>query len=416
MRERVCVLSDSPYFYPPFTAGGSVGQLLQITKSLRRGGADAFIVAREPTDPWDPKTATPEDPPITYVGPAGEQRGKGWGALLPNLLYVLHAFGFLIANRKRFDIVLVSGFRLLAVPASLAARLMGRPCIVRLEDANDLTFTLTKESSERMGKVGRGIMLAIVRTLYWSAFRLSHRLIAFSPDIASRLIEMGAPPRKVQVIPNGLDVGTFEPASAEARRALRERLDLPADKTVFVYTGRLTRSKGVMDLIQAWTELASERNDVLLLMLGIEGGGPDGCEADARSTLASRGVASSVLFRGSVRNVADYLKASDIFVFLSHGEMLSLSVLEALAVGLPSLLTTVGAVKYLRRTPKWGYVVEPRSPSSDVAARLRMLLSERNEWPAMGQAGRALATAGYSIDSVTEQYRSLFQQLGKSTG
>jgi len=413
MTERICVLSDSPYFYPPFTAGGSVGQLLQLTKSLRRSNVEAFIVAREPSDKWDPASAAADTPPITYLRPAGEQRGKAWSALLPNVIYVCRAFCFLIAARAAYDIVLVSGFRLLAVPAAFAARLLRKPCIVRVEDSNDLTFTLTKESSQRMGAVGRNVMLAIIRTLYWSAFRLSHRVIAFSPDIARRLGEMGAPAEKIHVIPNGLDVTAFQPVSPEERRRLRERLDLPRDKTVFVYTGRLTRSKGVMDLVNVWTELASEREDVALVLLGIEGGGPDGCEADARRALAERKVEYTVLFRGSVQNVADYLKAADAFIFLSHGEMLSLSVLEAFAVGLPSVLTSVGAVKYFDRAQSWGRLVEPRAASEVVLDQLRDLLSARDQWSTMGANARNLATAGYSIESVTNRYRSLFQEVGK---
>src|SRR4051812_31320540 len=111
MTDRICVLSDSPYFYPPFTAGGSVGQVLHLTKGWRRSGVPAFIAARDPSDKWDPAPAAADTPPITYIGPAGEQRGKAWSALLPNLLYVLRAFRFLISARATYDIVLVSGFR-----------------------------------------------------------------------------------------------------------------------------------------------------------------------------------------------------------------------------------------------------------------------------------------------------------------
>lgn len=412
MRNRVFLVSDSPYFVPPFTAGGTETQLVQLAQRLRDSGVPVSILARAPAHPYIASAAHAKTPMISYIGPAGEQRGKAWAALLPNLLYVVRVFGSLIARRASYDILLVSGFRLLSVPAGLAARLLGKTCIVRIEDANDLTFTLSAESRTSMGGFGLKMMLAIVHAIYWSSFRLADKIVAFTNQIDSRLRDMGASPAKIEIIPNGIDTQVFHPIDAGERIGLRARLNLPEDALLFVYTGRLTRSKGVMDLMTVWVELVTVRSDVRLVLLGDEGGGPDGCEAEARHLLAARGAEESVLFCGSVRNVSEYLQCADAFLSLSHGETFGMSLVEALTTGLPSVVSTVGIAQGIGGPQPWGWAVPVGAPPQIPLQALHELLAAQPQWPQLAQAAQR-ESAKYSIESVTAQYRALFERVGR---
>ena len=75
---KVLILSDSPYFYPPFTAGGSVGQLRGLAHEFRQLGMSVGIVARRSAIDRAGTTVHDGDISIRYLGPGGEQRGKGW--------------------------------------------------------------------------------------------------------------------------------------------------------------------------------------------------------------------------------------------------------------------------------------------------------------------------------------------------
>jgi glycosyltransferase involved in cell wall biosynthesis len=413
--HRLCFLSDSPHFYPPFTAGGSIGQCYALASALREQGVELRIVARQGPDDAGGADRLVGNIPFSYLGPAGEYRGRGWPALAPSVVFVARAFFFLLRTRKSYDIILVSGFRLLAVPAGLAARIAGKKCIVRIEDSNDLTLTLTPQSSAKMGSIGRWAIGFCLRLIYWTAFRLADRIVAFSPQIRARLLQMGAHRSRVVELPNGIDAAKFTPVSDAAKHDLRVRLGLPTDKIIFIFTGRISPEKGVPRLLELWRRLNIARDDVCLILLGSGDSSYDGCETEARRFIQTHGLERSVLAPGSVTNVPEYLQASDLFIFLSLRENFSLSILEALCTGLPSLLTRVGGAPMGPHETGWGELVDIDAPIDLVLEKILGLLAIRTQWPAMAITSRRIVADGYTIQAVRDRYLRLFDELQSRT-
>jgi len=403
---RLLILSDSPYYYPPFRAGGSVRQLRALARTLRQQGLAVTVVARRADGANVDPDIVDDGAPIRYLGPAGEQRGKGWAALLPNLLYMLRVFAFMLASRHSFDVVVISGFRLLAAPAGLAARLLGKRCVLRIENANDVTFDLTAQSSANMHRWGQRAVSGAIRVLCWSAFRTADRVVAFCPDIAVRLKDIGAPARKIAQIPNGVDCAEFAPVSAERKLALRVQLALPTDSILFIFTGRLAHSKGIMSLLESWRLLAQERSNLQLLLLGSGGDSFDSCELAARGYVAAHALQDSVAFCGGVDDVAEYLQAADVFISLSEAESFGVSILEAFAVGLPSVLTPVGVAADLPPSD-WGESVAVGAPAREVLAHLQRLLERRDAWTRMAMETRRIVGDDYSFDVIARAYCAL---------
>ena len=139
---------------------------------------------------------------------------------------------------------------------------------------------------------------------------------------------------RIAVIPNGVDF----PVRHNPELLLSRHPELRG-KRVVLFLGRLHRKKGLDLLISAWRTVASQSRDAHLLLAGPDS---DGTLAEAKSAVTNHGITSSVTFSGALN---DDLKISALacasgFVLPSRSEGFSAAVLEALASGLPAVITS----------------------------------------------------------------------------
>jgi len=137
---------------------------------------------------------------------------------------------------------------------------------------------------------------------------------------------------KFPYIQNGVNVSNFIHPSEEQKEKMREKLNLPKDKVILVYSGQFVARKDQKFLLELFSEEKSLEN-YLLLLLG------DG--ADYAELKEEYGKKQNVVMTGSVNNVNEYLQASDIYIASSKSEGLPNGVLEAMAVGLPVILSDI---------------------------------------------------------------------------
>jgi glycosyltransferase involved in cell wall biosynthesis len=123
--------------------------------------------------------------------------------------------------------------------------------------------------------------------------------VAISSAVATELTQRGIPEHRILRIPNGVDVAAFEPATDDERKALRRRLDLPEDASIVVYTGRLVRYKGLIELVEAWPAIQSRHPEAQLVLVGSGGLDVDACESELRERAAT--LASDLLDKGHAR-------------------------------------------------------------------------------------------------------------------
>ena len=133
-------------------------------------------------------------------------------------------------------------------------------------------------------------------------------------------------------IQNGVNVTRFTKVTPEQKLAMREKLNLPIDKVILVYAGQFVARKDQNFLLELFQE-EEQLKDYLLVLLG------DG--ADYGRLKERFGRQANVLMPGSVGNVNEYLQASDIYIASSKSEGLPNGVLEAMAVGLPVILSDI---------------------------------------------------------------------------
>jgi len=136
---------------------------------------------------------------------------------------------------------------------------------------------------------------------------------------------------RIEIVPNGIDL---EPFQNPRTRHTRAELGLPESAKVMIYVGRIAPEKSLAFLLRAFTVVSQELPETYLVLVG------DGPELDnLRDQAQKSGVGEKVIFTGCVEyeDVPGYLSMADAFVTASVTEVHPLSVIEAMAVGLPVL-------------------------------------------------------------------------------
>ena len=231
---------------------------------------------------------------------------------------------------------------------------------------------------------GRGALdprNALRRGLYRWAARRSARTIAVSPQIRGLLCgTLGFPEATTVTLTNGIDTDAF---AANARGAgVRAELGLDG-RRVIACVGRLIEAKGQGILLEAFARLRQTHPDVALLLVG---------DGPARGELESRvrtlGLAGQVVFAGNRRDIPAVLSATDVFVLPSFAEGIPLSLLEAMAAGVPVVATAVPGNTNVVAHDGLGRLVPPRDAAA-IAAAVAGLLDTPEAARRIGGAGQA---------------------------
>jgi glycosyltransferase involved in cell wall biosynthesis len=264
-----------------------------------------------------------------------------------------------------------------------AARLAGTPVVV------------TTEHSIGETHLERRRMTLGVRALYLGTDLCSDATIAVSPAVAQRLTRWGVAARKIEIIPNGLDFTrvTFD---AGARARIRAEFALPQDGYVIGVLGRLDPIKRFDLVIQAAAPLLDEQHRLLIV-------GDGQIRPDLEAEAARACVAEFVTFAGERHDVAAMLSALDLFIAASGQETFGLSVLEALANGIPALYTTCPALDGIETGRARQVPGEVEGLRREIAAELAGGRRPREEVLAIRER--------YGIEAVTRRIDDLYDRL-----
>lgn len=218
----------------------------------------------------------------------------------------------------------------------------------------------------------------------------AHRVICVSPSLRQRVIELNLVSADKTVVlgsgsVRGIDVLRFSPemcASAH-KEELAKSLGISADAQVVGFVGRLTRDKGIRELLTAFSQLRLKRPGLRLLLVGdLEDGDP--VEVIVRQQMETD---PGIVRVGFVADAAPYYALMDVLVLPTYREGLGYAPLEAQACGIPVVTTTAtGAVDSVVDGVTGFHV--PVGDCEVLAARIDQLLSDPELRSRMGQKGR----------------------------
>lgn len=205
----------------------------------------------------------------------------------------------------------------------------------------------------------------------------------------------------VDVVDNAVDVAAFLPA------------ELAGDPPTLLYVGTLSRRKGLTDLVEALRLL--EQRGPLPYRLLVVGGSAEVGEDEAqelRDALVQAGKADALLGSLSSEQVQAHLQAADVFVLPSHWEGQPIAILEAMASGLPVVVTSVGANPDVVRDGIDGLVVPPHCPEA-LAEALERLLSDVGLRRKLGASARQRAAEHHDTAHLRARMAGLYQRAAQ---
>jgi glycosyltransferase involved in cell wall biosynthesis len=246
------------------------------------------------------------------------------------------------------------------------------------------------------------------------ACRFAHRVICVSQSVRERAIVSGLTNRDRTFVLgsgscNGVDASHFAATPETMARAadLRHQLGIPPQAPVALFVGRLTRDKGVPELMEAFSQLIHRFPELRLLLVGcFEDGDP--LPLSTRKALES---ASQVIFAGAVQNTAPYYSIADLLVLPSHREGLPTVVLEAQAAGKPVVGAAATGIVDVVSDGETGLLF-PVGDVPALAKAMAKLIIDKPLANKLGLAGQEQVKSKFRQEQIWEElYRAYFDVL-----
>lgn len=302
-----------------------------------------------------------------------------------NLRYLLRLMALI--RRERVDLIQAHLFGS-SVYCALAGALMRRPVVATFHGDVDIS-------------VGERFLVAKFSVLRIGA----RRIVAVSKALAANLVaRTPLRPDRMEVIYNGISVSCFE-GPQESR--LRRQLALPDDTVLIGALGNIRPAKDYPGLLEAYTRVASTRPDTCLVIAG-EGKGRLMAELQAQCSRLN--LEGRVHFLGFCADPGEYLRNLDIFVLGSVTEGFSIATIQAMAAGIPVVVTRSGGPQEIVSEGHDGLLVAPGDPVQLADALLQLIASpdERNK---MARAGKATVQMRFAVQTMVSAYQAIYHRL-----
>ena len=200
-----------------------------------------------------------------------------------------------------------------------------------------------------------------------ATYRRNAAVIAVSDGVAASITTSHVP---VEVVTHGIDTGTLRPVDDATRRAARAALGVDPDAPVVGTVGNFTVKKDQATLLDAAARLVDVHPGLRVVLIG---DGP--LDDELRAEAERLGIADATVFTGSRDDVFALLPAFDLFALSSRFEGLPIALLEAMACGVPPVVTRVGGIPEVVTDGRDGLLVDP-GDADGLATALGKLLAD----------------------------------------
>jgi glycosyltransferase involved in cell wall biosynthesis len=359
--------------------GGTQRQLKELAAALKTRGVDNFVITRgvkgsAGNDMVDGVTVV-----RIYV--------PGWGRFADSLCYIFGSFFWLLANRRRFDVL--HCFQIFS-PTTIGV-LVKFFCprvrvVVKVTSSNEFGEAAAVKKMPFLNV--RRLLLKRVDLFFVVNERMRHELN-----------DLGVADRLIELVPNGVTVPSRD--AVESKRSARERLCIRAKKVV-LFTGRFSREKNIDTLLYAWSSLGVSEANAQLILVG-EGTKDRNIQGLIETLRLKLDIASTVQLAGKKDDITDYLAAADIFVNPSTSEGLSNSLLEAMAYALAVIAGDNDGNRQLVTHNRNGLLVKPRDVA-ELASAMRNLMENDSFARDLGTRACEKVSREYSMQMVVEAH------------
>lgn len=385
-RLRVCMLSF--YFFPDYS--GSAIQAKNLSRYLANYNVEAFIVSANLSK--SARRDKIEGIPLYRIPVVNT------GLLLLPSFWLSLAI-FLVVKRKDYDVIHAHGTVLHAI-ASLIGRMLGKKTLLKIAMANsDIAF---HKQGRLMGRVIRYLVE-----------KFDH-YIATSKDIYGEFREFGIQSSDVTLLPNGVDTHAFMPVGSGRKKSeLRSKLGIQ-EGFVICFVGIVIARKNVDLILRVWQKLMSMGVNGSVVLVGPIPKDNDGRESEyvrnLRDYTARNGLVDSVIFADRQERISDYMQASDLFFFPSKQEGMPNVLLEAMACGLPCVVSRISGTADLVEDGRTGFIVSMDDEQTYVKV-IYDLSRDRSLATTIGTNACESIKQRFSLNATAKNYRMIYSRL-----
>lgn len=301
-----------------------------------------------------------------------------------------------LLGRRRPDLVEFSTPKA-GLLGTLAAKLSGVPRRV---------YLLRGLRLERSSGLKRAILIAAER----AACACAHVVLCNSASLRAEALALGiAPAGKVLVLGEGSTIGVGVERFSPGPSDVRDRFAIPSEAPVVGFVGRLTRDKGLPELIQAFNWILLAEPSAFLLLVGWFDAAEDALDAELRARILGH---PRIRCTGFINDTAPYYRAMDVMVLPTWREGFPNAVLEAAATGIPVVTTESTGARDAVVAEVTGLLIPPGYPEAIYESVVKLLRDPERRFR-MGRAARAWVVEHYSEERVlgltASYYRSLLE-------
>ncbi|MBE2199750.1 MAG: glycosyltransferase family 4 protein [Anaerolinea sp.] len=397
---KVCIFTET--YYP--VIGGGETQARLLAEGLVANGFPVIILTRR-SDAALAKVERFGEVTVHRLPPVGRGQLKKWGLLFSSLPK-------LIQLRCEYDLIFVSGFRIVGVTAVLLGKLLGKTVVLKADSQGEMSGDFFTAGLAKLRLSPSSFLFKLFVRGRNAILKRAAAFAAITAETAVEMADAGIPPSAIHMIPNSVDTDRFFPVDTQQKMVLRQKLSLLPDGKFVIYTGRLVSYKGLPLLLKVWNDLRRKHEQAYLLLVGTGGLDIHNCEAELKAYVQTNKLTERVFFTGSVQNVEEYVQASDIFVLPTEDDAFPSSLVEGMACGLTAVTTPVGAIKTIITHQQNGIMVRP-GDFRQLYDALDLLLTDDALAARLGQAGWQTVQNCYAAEIVNQQYIRLFHQVAR---
>jgi PEP-CTERM/exosortase A-associated glycosyltransferase len=326
--------------------------------------------------------------------------GVGEWALMRQLEHRLNE----VAEQARPQLLHAHSPVLNALPALRVGRRLGIPVVYEVR-------AFWEDAAVDHGSTTEGsIRYRLTRAMETWALRRVDHVFTICEGLREDIVARGIPAEKVTVIPNAVDIASFEPGGTPDA-GLKAQLGLQ-NASVVGFIGSFYAYEGLDLLLDAFPAMLARRPDVRILLVG---GGPQ--DAALKAQAARLGIADKVVFTGRVphEQVQRYYDLVDVLAYPRHSMRLTelvtpLKPLEAMAQGRLLVASDVGGHKELIRHQETGLLFQAGNAEA-LSGAVVDLLARVDQWPALRSAGRRFVEQERNWAASVARYQAPYEKL-----
>jgi glycosyltransferase involved in cell wall biosynthesis len=253
-----------------------------------------------------------------------------------------------------------------------------------------------------------GLKRRLLWAAEWMASSCAHVVLCNSQSLREQAVTRSlAPASKLRVMGSGSSHGVDTECFLPGQTAVREQFGIPGGAPLIGFVGRLTRDKGVPELVSAFEQILAVQPSAWLLLVGWFDRAEDALPASLRAQIENH---PRIVVTGMVVETAPYYRAMDLLVLPSWREGFPNAVLEASATGIPVVTTHCTGARDSVLPGVTGLLIPPGCPEAIQEAVLS-LLEDPEQRARMGRAARAWVLSNYAEPNVLSQTADFYWSL-----